>query len=211
MIALSRYSCPFQNAAKGFWNATGAALGVPQPTCPVRTWMVCSLIKTFPGGIRLKSRKPLWTQLSGQLSRSRARFSTWLSQKNYFINPCCFGDDLAKWLIGELRKDGLRTDEEPGQEDFGWYLNFEVLGASHIFIIGHRPSGESEVGTWIGWLERNRGFIASIFGRRKHEIASSAAVAIHTILSRSPQIQDVRWHFQRDFDKGNEVRGVSSP
>jgi len=111
-------------------------------------------------------------------------------------------DDVAKWLISELRKDGLQTDEEPGQEDFGWYLNFEVLGASHTFIIGHRPSGESEAGTWIGWLERNRGFIASILGRRKHGIASSAVVAIHTILSRSPQIQDVLWHYQRDFDKG---------
>lgn len=22
--------------------------------------------------------------------------------KDYFINPCCFGDDLAKWLIDEL-------------------------------------------------------------------------------------------------------------
>src|SRR5580700_9256202 len=27
--------------------------------------------------------------------------------KNCFINPCCFGDDLAKWLIGELRKHGF--------------------------------------------------------------------------------------------------------
>lgn len=39
--------------------------------------------------------------------------------KNCFINPCCFGDDLAKWLIGELRKHGLETDDEPSQEDFG--------------------------------------------------------------------------------------------
>ena len=31
--------------------------------------------------------------------------------KEYFINPCCFGDDVATWLIGELRKQGLTTDE----------------------------------------------------------------------------------------------------
>jgi hypothetical protein len=24
--------------------------------------------------------------------------------RDYFINPCCFGDDVAIWLIGELRK-----------------------------------------------------------------------------------------------------------
>ena len=63
--------------------------------------------------------------------------------KEYFINPCCFGDDLAKWLIDELRKKGSETDDEPGQEDFGWYLNFETAGIAHCFVIGHRPTGES--------------------------------------------------------------------
>lgn len=35
----------------------------------------------------------------------------------YFINPGCFGDDRARWLIGELRHQGLETDEKPDQED----------------------------------------------------------------------------------------------
>jgi hypothetical protein len=26
--------------------------------------------------------------------------------KEYFINPCCFGDDVAEWLIGELPRQG---------------------------------------------------------------------------------------------------------
>jgi len=34
--------------------------------------------------------------------------------KDYFINACCFGDDLAEWLIGELRKQGIGTDEKLG-------------------------------------------------------------------------------------------------
>ena len=110
--------------------------------------------------------------------------------KAYFINPCCFGDDVAKWLIGELRKQGVEADEKPDQEDFGWYLNFEVTGAGHTFVIGHRPAGESEAGTWIGWLERSRGFIGSLLGRRKRGIQPSAAEAIHRILSSSPLIRD---------------------
>lgn len=122
--------------------------------------------------------------------------------KDYFINPCCFGDDLAKWLIEELRKQGSGTDDEPGQEDFGWYLNFETAGIAHTFVIGHRPTGESEAGTWFGVIERNRGFFGSIFGRRRRGIQPSAADAIHAILSTSPLIQDVRWHFKLDFDKG---------
>jgi hypothetical protein len=118
--------------------------------------------------------------------------------KDYFINPCCFGDDVAAWLIRELRKQGMWTDEKPGQEDFGWYLNFEVAGVGYTFVIGHRPNGETEAGTWIGWLERKRG------------IQASAAQAIHQILTGSPVIREVRWHFQRDFDGGVE-RGTSSP
>jgi hypothetical protein len=77
--------------------------------------------------------------------------------KDYFINPCCFGDDVARWLIGELHKQGFEADEKPGQEDFGWYLNFGATGIGHTFVIGYRPNGESEAGTWIGWLERSRG------------------------------------------------------
>jgi hypothetical protein len=74
--------------------------------------------------------------------------------RDYFINPCCCGDDVAVWLIRELRKQGMKTDEKPGQEDFGWCLNFEAAGVGHTFVIGHRPNGETEAGTWIGWLDR---------------------------------------------------------
>jgi hypothetical protein len=130
--------------------------------------------------------------------------------KEYFIDPCCFGDDVGKWVINELRQQGVKTDEKPAQEDFGWYLNFEVAGCGHCFVIGHRPTGESEAGTWIGWLERSRGFIGSVLGGRKRKIEPLAVEAIHKTLSSSPLVRDVRWHFRRDFDKGNEY-GAASP
>jgi hypothetical protein len=131
--------------------------------------------------------------------------------KNYFINPCCFGDDVAEWLAIELRKQGMKTDAKPGQEDSGWYLNFEVADISHTFMIGHRPTGENEGGTWIGWLERRRGLLGSLLGGRKRGIQASAAEVIHRILSGSSTIRDVRWHFSHDFDMGHEERGASSP
>jgi hypothetical protein len=130
--------------------------------------------------------------------------------KDYFINPCCFGDDLAEWLIGELRKQGMRTDEKPGQEDFGWYLNFDTAGVGHTFVIGHRPNGETEAGTWIGCLERRRGLIGSILGGRRRGIQASAAQAIHQILTLSSVVREVRWHFHADFN-GSVERGASSP
>jgi hypothetical protein len=131
--------------------------------------------------------------------------------KDYFINPSCLGDDVANWLLGELRKQGLKAAEKPGQEDFGWYLNFEVRSIGHTFVIGHRPTGKTEAGTWIGWLERSRGFIGSLFGGRKRGIEPSAIEAIQRILSSSALIREVRWHRQRDFDRGHEEGGGSPP
>jgi hypothetical protein len=131
--------------------------------------------------------------------------------RDYFINPCCFGDDVARWLIEELRKQGVVTGEKPGQEDFGWYLNFEATGTNHTLLIGHRPTDGAEAGTWIGWLERSRGLIRSLRGGRKRGIQPSAVGTIHKILVNSPLISGVRWYFQRDFDEGYEERGASSP
>jgi len=44
--------------------------------------------------------------------------------KAHFINACCFGEDFAAWLKGELSRSpevGL-TLSEPIQEDYGWGL-----------------------------------------------------------------------------------------
>src|SRR5690242_21502116 len=44
------------------------------------------------------------------------------------------GDDLAKWLIRQLRDRGVDAGSELGQEDFGWYFNFQVAGMPHTFL-----------------------------------------------------------------------------
>jgi len=129
-----------------------------------------------------------------------------------FINACCFGDDLAKWLIRQLRDRGVDAGSELGQEDFGWYFNFQVAGMPHTFLIGYSPSlVEGGEGTWIGWIERYRGLLGSLFGGRTRGIHPAAPQTLHSILSSSPKIEDVRWHFRRDFDKGREKVGASAP
>jgi hypothetical protein len=42
--------------------------------------------------------------------------------KPHFINPCCFGEDFAIWLIRELSPlaDCGFTFSNPIQEDYGW-------------------------------------------------------------------------------------------
>ena len=124
--------------------------------------------------------------------------------KDYFINECCFGDDLAIWMISELQHRQCETDAAPRQEDFGWYFNFKVSGIRHSFLISYRADTD-ESGTWIGWVERN------IFLFRRSGILPEATQAIHEALSNAPQIKNIRWHFQDDFDALLEELGTERP
>jgi hypothetical protein len=46
--------------------------------------------------------------------------------RDYFINPCCFGDHAGRWLIQRLQSNGIETGPDAGQQDFGWYFNFKL-------------------------------------------------------------------------------------
>lgn len=114
--------------------------------------------------------------------------------RDYFINPCCFGDDVARWLIERLRAQGLGTAEEPGQEDFGWFFTFFAGGAEHCFVIGFQDNDSVTGDQWLGFVERDTGFFSSIFGGRNRHISPEAIQAIDTALRSSPAIQRITWH-----------------
>jgi hypothetical protein len=125
--------------------------------------------------------------------RSRA-FNT-KEPRDYFINPGCFGDDVCRWMGRELRARGLVADEEPGQEDWGWYLGFQVDGAEHLFLVGlvgFQPDGPDENGVWRGWLERT-GVLRTLLGRRERDVLPSAIEVIRSVLSSSSDGGDVEW------------------
>ncbi len=132
-------------------------------------------------------------------------------QKESFVNPDCFGEDVGAWLIGELRGRGLATDSAPDSEDFGWYFGFTVEGCAYRFVIGYRPEEEGEGGDWIAWVERAKAGLLGLFGPGKQAVAPQAVSAIHTILSTSPQVREVRWHRREDFDRGREELGTPTP
>ena len=58
--------------------------------------------------------------------------------QEHFINDCCYGDDICKWLIEDLTKKGVDCDKEPGQEDFGWYFNFAVNKVVYCLVCAFR-------------------------------------------------------------------------
>jgi hypothetical protein len=130
--------------------------------------------------------------------------------KQYFINPGCFGDDVARWLIGQLKGHGIEADDAPSQEDWGWYLTYRVNGQEHRLLLAFRPADSGGTGYWIGWVER-AGALSALMGRRTTSIDPLAVSAVHHVLSSSPVVEHVRWHLQRDFDRGNEEAGQPSP
>jgi hypothetical protein len=129
--------------------------------------------------------------------------------KDYFINECCFGDDLARWLIAQLAARGLHTEAEPGQEDFGWYLTFRAGETDYDLVIGYRPAEEGQPGDWMCTLERRAGFMGSIFGARHRGIKPDALEALHAVLSTAPGISNLRWFTDEDY--GTEQNGQPAP
>lgn len=100
------------------------------------------------------------------------RFDT-SESKPHYINPCCFGDDVAEWLVQRLKEVGVPIDEQIGQEDFGWFLGFEAGLNRYHFVLEYNADGY-----WLGWLERQRGLIASAFDLRSKGIGVDAAEVI---------------------------------
>lgn len=162
------------------------------------------------GSLRLPSNRPTRGMIRTVVTFQSLAFNT-TERRDYFINDGCYGDDVARWLIEQLRARGIRTDDEPGQEDFGWYFGLRAGDIDYQFVVGHRPADGSDPGVWIGWLERKAGLLGSLFGARKRGIRPDGARAIHSVLSASPQISHVRWHHRQDFDAGREDNGQTEP
>ena len=126
--------------------------------------------------------------------------------KDYFINPICFGDDLALWLLGKLEERGFVIDKEPGQEDFGWYILYEVDDKPYCVTIG----GYEETRWWIT-VERHLGLFASLTGARSRNIPEAAVRTIHDILGTVPEISNLAWYTGAEFTKGIIDESAGSP
>jgi len=112
--------------------------------------------------------------------------------RDNFVNPGSFGDDVALWLIGELKARGVETSGDPGQEDYGWFFRFRIAGTEHCVIVGFQPNDPSTGDQWLLFIERHAGFLSSLFGGRKRGISQEAVSTIQDILAASPKIHDLR-------------------
>ena len=74
------------------------------------------------------------------------------SVQPHFINPCCFGEDLALWLktkLEPLLASGF-TLSEPIQEDYGWGLWASKGRDPYWIALSYCGSGPTEEpGEWV--------------------------------------------------------------
>lgn len=128
---------------------------------------------------------------------------------DYFINECCFGDDVARWLAAGLRSRGVESVGEPGQEDFGWYVSFRFGAQWYTIVLGWRPGEGDKPGDWMATIERRVGLLKSLFGQGARDVEAGALQAIDSVLKASPEISAVRWF--SDAESRTEDGGAATP
>lgn len=128
----------------------------------------------------------------------------------HFINPNCFGEDAAAWLIHRLQEAGLKTDANPDQEDFGWYFRFTVANDGYLLIMGYQPGDpERDSGRWVAMIEHGSAWKRVL---QKARDRRPAAAAVHEALRAAPEVQDVQWYFKDEFDGvGGTTAGSPTP
>lgn len=110
----------------------------------------------------------------------------------HFINPCCFGEDLAKWLCEQLRglsRQGFEIDE-PLQEDYGWGFWLRK-GRSKFWLalsyVGVGPT--EEPAQWMVSITHS-GFLAFLPGRADLDGIRTIEENINAAIDAS---DDIRW------------------
>ena len=111
----------------------------------------------------------------------------------HFINPCCFGEDLARWLRLQLEEKNVFATQ-PYQEDWGWELS--VTHSNDSYYLGMSGNADdsaanSDEGEWRIIVEKRRSIWQRLTGKGKIAADDALVVLIENILSRQPDISNV--------------------
>jgi len=111
--------------------------------------------------------------------------------RSHFINPCCFGEDLANWLREQLRRLSGRGFEidEPLQEDYGW--GFWLRKGKSKFWLGLSYVGEGPTEAPAQWVlsVTHSGIMPSLFGRVDLDSLRTIEETINAAIAASDDIQ----------------------
>src|SRR6266566_5448778 len=111
----------------------------------------------------------------------------------HFINPCCFGEDLAAWLRIKLVDKKIEVFE-PYQEDWGWELPVKHGSDSYYLCMSGNADGSStskDEGEWRIIVEKRRSIWQRLSGKGKIAADDRMARIIEEILSGEATIRGV--------------------
>lgn len=114
--------------------------------------------------------------------------------KPHFINPCCFGEDFAAWLKGELSPlaAGGFTFSDAIQEDYGW--GFWATHGRDRFWIALSYAGEGpqeEPAQWVVSIDMSRRLIKRLFGRPNRQTFAVLRDRVWQALAANPAIKKI--------------------
>jgi hypothetical protein len=113
--------------------------------------------------------------------------------KPHFINPDCFGEDLAAWLRGKLAARGFDSPHL-GQEDWGWYLKVKSGNGSYLLgMNGIRSSDfrKTNLGEWRIIVKKNRSPFEWVNRKGRIQANDALLTAIQEALAAEPDFADV--------------------
>jgi len=109
----------------------------------------------------------------------------------HFINPCCFGEDLAGWLRHRLTPRGVRSGPAY-QEDWGWELPVSLGTHSYYLCMSGNADFEgNDAGEWRIIVEKRRSIWERLMGKGKITSADPLLMMLEVILSEEPDIEEV--------------------
>jgi|SRR5579859_4593249 len=114
----------------------------------------------------------------------------------HFINPCCFGEDLAAWLREKLVASGIDAGQ-PYQEDWGWEFSAERGGNKYFFGMGGIPDGaasEGNAGEWRVFVEKKRSIWQWLTNSERLSTNDAMALIVEQILRSQSDFKGV--HFE---------------
>ncbi|MCA9402187.1 MAG: hypothetical protein KC897_00265 [Candidatus Omnitrophica bacterium] len=131
--------------------------------------------------------------------------------KAEFSKPTNYGDDVCRWLIAEMKEAGVDADDEPQQDDNGWYYCFRIPVGRFCVIVTCRPADDPEESLWICWIENHCGFVGSLLGHRLKNISPHAVECLHRVFNKPNRVTGALWHNYDKFKQGYEQSGAVSP
>jgi hypothetical protein len=114
--------------------------------------------------------------------------------EEHFINPCCFGEDLAFWLRTKFAEKDIGS-AQPYQEDWGWELPVPHGGdAYYLCMSGNRDESATnkDDGEWRIIVQKRRSFWQRRTGKAKITADDPLLRLTEGILSGELTIQNVR-------------------